>query len=104
MCCFPKTPFKYLKLFLPFWCSAVLSVEAQNAVPGNMVLIPAGTFLMGGDPGLMGGGSQSHSSSYPIHEVVVDAFWMDATEVTNRQFAEFVEATGYVTFAASTAR
>lgn len=99
MCCFPKTPFKYLKLFLPFWCSAVLSVEAQNAVPGNMVLIPAGTFLMGGDPGLMGGGSQSHSSSYPIHEVVVDAFWMDATEVTNRQFAEFVEATGYVTFA-----
>ena len=54
---------------------------------------------MGGDPGLMEGGSQSHGSSYPIHTVKVDSFWMDATEVTNAQFNEFVEATGYVTFA-----
>jgi formylglycine-generating enzyme required for sulfatase activity len=64
-----------------------------------MVLIPGGSFSMGGDPGLMGGGSQSHGTSYPIHEVSVDAFWMDKTEVTNRQFAEFVEETGYLTFA-----
>ncbi len=35
----------------------------------------------------------------PIHRVVVDGFWMDATEVTNAQFAEFVKATGYVTIA-----
>lgn len=54
---------------------------------------------MGGDAGLMDGGSASHQTSYPIHEVKVDSFWMDATEVTNREFAEFVEATGYVTFA-----
>jgi formylglycine-generating enzyme required for sulfatase activity len=54
---------------------------------------------MGGDAGLMGGSSASHQTSYPIHEVTIDPFWMDATEVTNRQFAEFVEATGYVTFA-----
>ena len=33
------------------------------------------------------------SSSY------VDGFWMDATEATNAQFAEFVKATGYVTIA-----
>ena len=64
-----------------------------------MVFIPSGTFSMGGDPGLMGGGSQSHNSSYPIHEVTLDAFWMDEAEVTNQQFADFVEATGYVTFA-----
>lgn len=67
--------------------------------PEGMVLIPGGRFEMGGDPGLMGGGSQSHGTSYPIHEVSVDAFWMDVTEVTNAQFAEFVEATGYVTLA-----
>lgn len=54
---------------------------------------------MGGDPGLMGGGSQSHGSSYPIHRVTIDSFWMDETEVTNADFARFVEATGYVTFA-----
>lgn len=35
----------------------------------------------------------------PVHRVRVDGFWMDATEVTNRQFAAFVAATGYVTVA-----
>ena len=39
----------------------------------------------------------------PIHRVYVDGFWMDATEVTNEQFAKFVEATGYVTVAEQTA-
>ncbi len=67
--------------------------------PSGMVLIPAGKFQMGGDAGEMGGNSHSHQTSYPIHEVLLDAFWIDATEVTNREFAEFVEATGYVTFA-----
>jgi formylglycine-generating enzyme required for sulfatase activity len=31
--------------------------------------------------------------------VTVDAFWIDRTPVTNRQFREFVKATGHVTFA-----
>lgn len=35
----------------------------------------------------------------PIHRVAVDGFWMDATEVTNAQYAAFVAATGYVTLA-----
>jgi formylglycine-generating enzyme required for sulfatase activity len=30
--------------------------------------------------------------------VIVDAFWIDRTPVTNRQFREFVRATGHVTF------
>ncbi|MGB0370312.1 MAG: formylglycine-generating enzyme family protein [Opitutales bacterium] len=67
--------------------------------PEGMVYIPGGSFMMGGDAGEMGGDSNSHQTSYPIRDVYVDSFWMDATEVTNRQFAEFVEATGYVTFA-----
>ncbi len=33
----------------------------------------------------------------PIHRVYVDGFWMDATDVTNDDFAAFVKATGYVT-------
>lgn len=64
-----------------------------------MVLIPGGLFVRGGDAGEMGGGSASHQSAYPIHEVHVDAFWIDEAEVTNREFAKFVEATGYQTFA-----
>ena len=34
----------------------------------------------------------------------VDGFWMDKTEVTNDQFAAFVNATGYVTIAEKTPR
>ena len=47
-------------------------------------------------------GMQATDDSRPIHRVYVDGFWMDATEVTNEQFAEFVEATGYVTMAERT--
>jgi formylglycine-generating enzyme required for sulfatase activity len=35
----------------------------------------------------------------PWHRVYVDGFWMDKTEVTNEEFARFVNATGYVTIA-----
>jgi formylglycine-generating enzyme required for sulfatase activity len=35
----------------------------------------------------------------PAHDVIVSGFWIDRTPVTNRQFAAFVEATGYVTVA-----
>jgi formylglycine-generating enzyme required for sulfatase activity len=38
----------------------------------------------------------------PAHEVVLDGFWMDETEVTNAQFAEFVGATKYQTIAERT--
>jgi formylglycine-generating enzyme required for sulfatase activity len=31
--------------------------------------------------------------------VTVETFWIDRTPVTNRQFREFVRATGHVTFA-----
>lgn len=59
----------------------------------NMVWIPGGTFEMGAD------NAQAARDEYPKHTVTVDGFWMDATEVTNKEFAEFVKATGYVTTA-----
>ncbi len=92
-----RTPLFFRRIFFLLLVST-LSVRAVS-VPEGMVLIPGGSFEMGGDPGLMGGGSQSHNTSYPVHEVTVDAFLLDETEVTNAQFAEFVKATGYVTFA-----
>ena len=33
----------------------------------------------------------------PAHQVTVDGFYIDVTEVTNAQFKAFVEATNYVT-------
>ena len=35
----------------------------------------------------------------PSHQVYVDGFFIDATEVTNDQFQKFVNETGYITIA-----
>jgi sulfatase modifying factor 1 len=67
-----------------------------------MVWIPGGEFSMGGssEHGLTAPGcGDPLADSQPIHRVRVDGFWMDRTEVTNAEFAQFVRATGYVTVA-----
>ena len=76
------------------------TVPAGSPPPG-MVWIPGGEFSMGAaDPrGLEHGGPDPMGDARPIHRVYVDPFWMDATEVTNEEFAKFVRATGYVTVA-----
>jgi formylglycine-generating enzyme len=72
--------------------------------PEGMVWIPGGEFSMGcEDPRtLPHGGREGMPDARPIHRVSVDAFWMDRVEVTNRQYAAFVKATGYVTVAEHT--
>jgi formylglycine-generating enzyme len=67
------------------------SSSARHQQRADMRLVPGGTFCMGSD--------QHYPEEAPVHRVTVDGFWMDRTPVTNRQFREFVEATGYVTFA-----
>jgi formylglycine-generating enzyme required for sulfatase activity len=66
----------------------------------NMVLIPAGNFLMGRDEDRgwsAMGVPEMFGDELPIHAVYVEAFYIDKYEVTNRQFKEFVDTTGYVT-------
>ena len=53
--------------------------------------MPAGTFTMGSD--------EHYPEEAPTHRVRVDAFSIAATEVTNAEFAAFVDATGYATVA-----
>jgi sulfatase modifying factor 1 len=67
----------------------------------GMQWIPGGSFSMGcTDPrGLPHGGSDAMADARPVHRVRVDGFWIDVTEVTNAQFAEFVAATDHVTVA-----
>lgn len=69
------------------------SPSSQQKSSDGMVLIPAGTLHMGGD------NAQADPNEFPKHEVEIRSFYMDATEVTNQQFSEFVEATGYLTIA-----
>jgi formylglycine-generating enzyme len=56
-----------------------------------MAWIPGGTFTMGSD--------RHYPEEAPAHDVSVDPFWIDRHTVTNEEFARFVAATGYVTYA-----
>jgi formylglycine-generating enzyme required for sulfatase activity len=67
----------------------------RGAAPPGMVWIPGGEFTMGSDNPKM-------RDAQPLHRIRVDGFWMDQTAVTNEQFRQFVETTGYVTVAERT--
>ncbi|WP_270619443.1 formylglycine-generating enzyme family protein [Paenibacillus macerans] len=62
-------------------------------VQSNMVRLEGGTFLMGTDDKE---GFPSDGEG-PVREVTVSPFYIDSYAVTNRQFSEFVRATGYRT-------
>jgi formylglycine-generating enzyme len=68
-----------------------LSIADRYHRHADMLLIPGGTFRMGSD--------RHYSEEAPVHSVIIDEFYIDRTPVTNRQFKEFVKATGHVTFA-----
>ncbi|WP_197382430.1 formylglycine-generating enzyme family protein [Mycolicibacterium mengxianglii] len=60
-------------------------------MPTELVDLPGGTFRMGS--------VSFYPEEAPVHTVTVAPFAIETHPVTNAQFAEFVEATGYVTVA-----
>jgi sulfatase modifying factor 1 len=71
---------------------SIIISDGSNA-PKGMVWIPGGEFMMG---------SNSHLAKHnemPAHSVKIDGFWVDQNDVTNKEFAAFVDATGYATTA-----
>ncbi len=69
------------------------SHAGPSSEQAGMVWVPGGSFTMGTDE------REAYPSERPAVGVVVEGFWMDEHEVTNAQFQEFCEATGYVTVA-----
>jgi hypothetical protein len=67
--------------------------QANRKAPPGMAWIPGGAFLMGTNQ------KESFPNERPAHLVQVEGFWMDEHDVTNAEFAKFIEATGYVTTA-----
>lgn len=57
----------------------------------EMEWIPGGTFRMGSE--------RFYPEEAPVREVTVDGFWMNRAPTTNREFAAFVDDTGYTTVA-----
>ena len=93
---------------------AVLSPNGWCEVPQGMVLIPAGEYVMGGPSSdairevrqtnqanrpCCNGLIKGFEDCMPKHRVKISSFWMDKTEVTNREYAKFVAATKYKTIA-----
>ncbi len=104
-----KITLKYLfliSLLLAFSCkeeekrssgeSQVIREKPEGIeTPEGMVWIPGGKFMQGA----VEKDSMAMDHEKPAHPVTVDGFFMDETEVTNAEFKEFVDATGYVTMA-----
>ncbi len=66
---------------------------ATSQVPNGMVLVPAGEFTMG-EPESAGPRQDREPPNWPPHSVRVEAFYIDAREVTNGEYERFVAATG----------
>src|SRR3546814_4818510 len=63
----------------------------QPAKRSGMKLIKGATFHMGG--------VDFYDDEKPVRLAKVGDFWIDETPVTNAQFARFIAATGYISFA-----
>ena len=59
----------------------------NESTKADMVEIPGGTFQMGRNTG--------PPQEQPVHAVTVQKFFMDRTEVTNAEYAEFVRSTSH---------
>lgn len=75
---------------------AAESSAAGRSTYDGLVLLDGGAFLMGSDNADV----NRADGEGPVREVTLSSFWMGRQTVTNAEFAEFVEATGYRTGAA----
>ena len=69
-----------------FVCAALMSLGAMAADRPDMVTVPAGSFTMGRDDG--------PEDERPAHRVSLGAFRIDRLQVTNAQFARFLQSAG----------
>ncbi len=95
---------------------ATATLESMQRPPAGMVYVPAGRFEMGTSMnditglvrqyGMLAGDPDEESTRFhaelygllnetPRHTATTGAFYIDRTEVTNEQYKEFIDATGY---------
>lgn len=91
-------------LLLSLWplFLAPVATQAENVKPEApaMKSIPGGTYQMGSAGKFeTSHGIKEFPEEAPVQTVTVKSFKIDVFEVTNREFAKFVKATGYVTYA-----
>lgn len=86
-----------------------LAFSKDHAVPEGMVYVPAGPFLMGVDKKVnvkteemsklqqlrYAVSREAFHDEGPARNVILDPFYIDQYEVSNKQFGEFIKATGH---------
>ena len=76
--------------------ASLLPKDVSNIkTPKGMIWVEGKTFLQGAKDT----DTYAMSREKPAHMVMVDGFFIDVTEVTNKQFKQFVDATKYTTIA-----
>jgi serine/threonine protein kinase len=89
---------------VPVTTPVATATATPVAIPEGMVAIPPGSYLMGRDLTeeekkfeVVEGNrpTKVFSYDYPAHEVQVKAFYIDRTEVSNREYSRFVNATNH---------
>lgn len=77
---------------------AALPLAAQTTAPENMVQVPAGKFWMGRAYTIYTDSAdlvpRDKMDDRPANNVYLDAFFIDKYEVTNADYAKFLQATG----------
>ena len=61
-------------------CSILIAIKFLTGPPLGMAEIPAGCYMMGSES------KNTFRDAKPVHEVCLDTFYMDITEVTQEQF------------------
>src|SRR5262249_46311047 len=88
---------KVLLTILCLLCAAV-PLAAQTAAPENMVQIPAGKFWMGRDYTIYTDSADlvpiDKLDDRPANNIYLDAFYIDKYEVTNADYAKFLQGGG----------
>jgi formylglycine-generating enzyme required for sulfatase activity len=74
--------------FLPFCIVSQKTIPTKKA--DKLVWVKGGTTIIG---------DKENSDSQPFFRVKVSGFWIQTHEVTNQQFLEFIQKTGYITVA-----
>ena len=90
------------KIFIYFLLGLLISCEnikkqdlSKLNIPDGMIWVESKSFLKGAKTN----DQFAMNLEKPSHNVLVDGFFIDKTEVTNKQFKEFVNATNYITVA-----
>ena len=93
---------KYWKLAAGLAVIVLLAIFALTITPTSTAIFGIGSTIMGADgmtllyvpEGEFTMGSESYDDEKPIHTVYLDAYWIDETEVTNKQYAGCVSSGG----------